>query len=327
MREFIYKIFVEDLFLKSISLVVALTLVFVVRTELEANTTLFVKVTYTEPRDRLMVSQPRVDQVKVVVRGPWGRINRAGETPLEPIHLDLSALREGDLRFTPEMVKVPPGLRIESYVPPSVYLHYEPEVTALIPVQLTMEGEPPEGYRFRQATATPRSVRVRGAQNVVENMHNVLSKPLKVSEIRDTVTVPVELAALPKFASFVDDPPPKIDAAVVVELVEKTFANVPIRTSGSPQNVKLHPETATIVLRGQGLDKLADVPELMLDTSAEERKPPGTKYVKRPQVVKLPPGIAYELRPVDVEFTVLKSELGEKAVRKPEPSEKAPRKP
>ena len=102
MREFIYKIFVEDLFLKSISLVVALTLVFVVRTELEANTTLFVKVTYTEPRDRLMVSQPRVDQVKVVVRGPWGRINRAGETPLEPIHLDLSSLREGDLRFTPE---------------------------------------------------------------------------------------------------------------------------------------------------------------------------------------------------------------------------------
>lgn len=317
MREFFYKIFVEDLLLKAISLVVAVTLVFVVRTELEANSTLFVRVTYTEPRDRLMVTQPRIEQVKVVVRGPWGRINRAGETPLEPIHLDLSTLHEGDLRFTPEMVKVPLGLRIESYAPPSIYLHYEPEVTALIPVQLTMEGEPPEGYRFRQATATPRSVRVRGAQNVVENMHNVLSKPLKVSEIRDTVTVPVELAALPKFAVFVDDPPPKIDAAVVVELVEKTFANVPIRTSGSPQNVKLNPGTATIVLRGQGLDKLGDVPELMLDTSAEERKPPGIKYVKRPQVVKLPPGIAYELRPVDVEFTVLKSEPAEKLPRKP----------
>ena len=295
-------------------------LVFVVRTELEANTTLFVHVTYTEPRDRLMVTQPRIDQVKVVVRGPWGRINRAGETPLEPIHLDLSTLREGDLRFTPELVQVPPGLRIETFTPPSVYLHYEAEVSRMVPVQLTIEGEPPEGYRFRQSTATPRSVRVQGAQNVVENMHNVLSKPLKVSEIRDTVTVPVELAALPKFATFVDDPPPKIDATIVVELVEKTFANVPIRTTGNPQNVKVVPGTATIVLRGQGLDKLTDVPELMLDTAAEERKPAGSKFVKRPQVVKLPPGIAYELRPVDVEFTVLKSEPAEKPTRKTAPA-------
>ena len=315
MREFFYKVFVEDLALKAISLVAALILVFFVRTELEANTTLFVRVTYNEPRDRLMVSQPRIDQVKVVVRGPWGRINRAGETPLEPIPLDLNTLREGDLRFTPEMVHVPQGLRIETFTPPSVYLHYETEVTRTVPLQLTIEGDPPEGYRFRQATATPRSVRVRGAQNVVENMHNVLSKPLKVSEIRDTVTVPVELAALPKFVVFVDDPPPKIDAVVVVELVEKTFANVPIRTTGNSQNVKVVPGTATIVLRGQGLDKLADVPELMLDTAAEERKPAGSKFVKRPQVVKLPPGIAYELRPVDVEFTVLKSEPAEKPAR------------
>jgi hypothetical protein len=214
------------------------------------------------------------------------------------------------------MVQVPAGLRIENFTPPSIYLHYETQVTMHVPVQLTIEGEPAEGYRFRQATATPKTVRVRGAQNVVENMHNVLSKPLKVSEIRDTVTVPVELAALPKFATFVDDPPPKIDAAVVVELVEKTFANVPIRTNGSPQNVKVTPNTATIVLRGQGLEKVADVPELMLDTAAEERKPAGSKYIKRPQVVKLPPGIAYELRPVDVEFTVLKSEPAEKPTRK-----------
>jgi YbbR domain-containing protein len=327
MREFLYKVFVEDLFLKTISLVVAVVLVFLVRTELEANSTLFVRVTYTEPHDRLMVSEPRVDQVKVVVRGPWGRINRAGETPVEPIHLDLSTLREGDLRFTAEMVRLPPGLRIESITPPDVYLHYEPEVTALVPVQLTIEGEPPEGYRFRQATATPRAVRVRGAQNVVENMHNVLSKPLKVTEIRDNVTVPVELAALPKFARFLDDPPPKIDAHVVVELVEKTFANVPIRTSGAPQNVKLNPETATIVLRGQGLEQVADVPELMLDTTAEERKPPGSKFVKRPQVVKLPPGIAYELRPAEVQFTIVKSEPAEKPGRKPESTEKPARKP
>lgn len=317
MREFLYKTFVEDLFLKVLALVVAAVLVFVVRTELEANTTLYVKVTYDEPHGRLMVSDQKVDQVKVVVRGPWGRINRAGETPLEPIHLDLGNYNDGEMRFTPEMVRLPDGLRIEGFQPPSMYLHFEPEILRVVPLQLTIEGAPPEGYRFRQATAVPSSVRLRGAQNVLENMHNVLSRPLRVSEIRDTVTVPVELAALPKHAVFADDAPPKVSATVVVELVEKTFAKVAIQTTGGSKFIKLDTETATVVLRGQGLDRLRDVPELMLDTTAEQRKPAGGTYVKRPQVINLPPGIAYEVRPVEVSFTVLRSEPAEKPARKP----------
>lgn len=318
MRELLYKVFVEDLLIKLVSLLAAVILAFVVRTELEASATLYVRVNYSEPRGRLMVSEQKVDQVKVVVRGPWGRISRVGDTPLEPIQLDLANYSDGELRFTPEMVRLPAGLRIEGFTPSGLYLHYEPEVTVTLPVQLTIEGQPPDGYRIRSSSVSPRTVRLRGAQYVLVNQSNVLTKPLNVANFRDTVSVPVDLAPPPKHAWFADEQAPKVTAEVVVELFEKRFANVAIRTSGQPQNVRLEPATAQVVLRGQGLDRMQEPPQLFLDTSAEERKPAGTTYRKQVQVVNLPPGIGSEVWPVDISFTVLKSE-------KPEPGEKAQR--
>jgi len=98
----------------------------------------------------------------------------------------------------------------------------------------------------------------------------------------------------------------RITVDLNVELVEKRFANVRINTSGAPQNARLSPEVATIVLRGQSLEKLQDVPVLMVDTAADERKPTGTTYIKRIQVTGLPSGIAYEVTPRDVEVTVVR---------------------
>lgn len=317
MREQLYKVFVEDLIIKALALVAAAILVIVVRTELEASTTLFVHVAYTEPQGRVMISEQQPEQVRVVVRGPWGRINRAGEAAVEPIHIDLSNYSDGEMRFSPEMLRLPEGLRVESFVPPSLYLHYEPEVKLALPVQVTIEGEPADGYRFRQATPVPKLVRIRGAQNVLENMRNVLTKPLNIANFTGSASVNVDLVPPPKHTSFMDNPPPKISAEVVVELVEKKFANVPIRPTGNEQNIKISPQTATIVLRGQDLDKLQEIPVLMLDTSAEERKPAGVTYRKRPQVVNLPPGIAYEVSPGQVEFTVLKTEPVKEPGRKP----------
>src|SRR5262245_57330991 len=136
MRELLHKVFAEDVLIKAIAFAVAVVMVFVVRSELEASTALYVRVNYSEPHGRVMVSEQQVDQVKVLVRGPWGRVNHAGEAAVDPILINLSEHNDGELRFKPEMVRLPPGLRVESFVPTGLYLHFEPEVTGTRPVQL-----------------------------------------------------------------------------------------------------------------------------------------------------------------------------------------------
>lgn len=313
MREFLYKFLFEDLLLKVIALVFAVALVFIVRTELEASTALLLRVRYSEPRGRLLISEPSPpEQVKVLVRGPWGRVTRASRAALEPMRIDLAELSDGELRFSPEMARVPEGLNIESFDPPSVYLRFANEAKVALPVQLTTEGELQEGYRLRKTTLSPATVAIRGARSVIENMRNVQTRPLNIAGFTGSATVTAELGPLPKYAFYVEQPAPRITVDLNVDLVEKRFANVHINTSGAPQNARLNPESATIVLRGQSLEKLQDVPVLMVDTAADERKAAGTTYIKRIQVTGLPPGIAYEVTPRDVEVTVVRPAAPEK---------------
>lgn len=319
MREFLYKLLFEDLLLKIIALVIAVALVFVVRTELEASTALLVRVRYGEPRGRLLISEPPPpEQIKVLVRGPWGRVTRASRAALEPMRIDLAELSDGELRFSPEMAHLPEGLRVEGYEPPSIYLRFANEAKVALPVQLTTEGELQEGYRLKKSTLSPTTVVVRGARNVLETLRNVQTRPLNIASFTGAATVNVELGPLPKFAYYLDQPSPRIGVDVLVELVERRFEKVRINTSGAPQNARLNPEAATIVLRGQSLEKLQDVPVLMVDTAADERKPAGTIYIKRILVTGLPPGIAYEVTPREVEVTVVRPTPAEKEpLRKP----------
>lgn len=312
MRELLYKFFVEDLVLKLIAIVAAVVLVFVVRTELEASTALYVRMQYSQPRGRILVSEPPTEQVRVVVRGAWSRIARATQAGLEPIQLDLSDYSDGELRLVADMLRLPEGIRVESFDPPSIFLRYETEAKVSLPVQLTIEGELAEGFRLKKTTVTPSTVKIRGAQDVLESMRNVLTRPLNIAGFTGAATVTVDLGPLPKHAAFVDNPPPRISAEVIVERFERRIANVPIRTTSAPQNIKVTPDVATIVLRGQGLEKLEGMPVAVLDTSAEERKPPGTTFVKRLQVTNIPAGIAYEITPREVEFTIVKSQPPEK---------------
>src|SRR5262245_28672114 len=106
MRELLYKLFIEDVLLKIIALVIAVALVFVVRTELETSTAFYVRVRYSQPRGRILVSEPPPEQVKVVVRGAWGRITRASQAGLEPLHLDLNEYSDGEQRFVSEMLRL-----------------------------------------------------------------------------------------------------------------------------------------------------------------------------------------------------------------------------
>lgn len=307
MRELFSKLFLEDLALKAIALFLAIVLVFLVRTELEATTALLVRVQYTPSQGRVLISEKvPPEQVKVVVRGPWGRVSRASQEVIEPIRITLNDYADSDLRFSAEMLHMPAGLRIESFDPPVASLRFATEATMVLPVQLTTEGQLAEGYRLKKTTIAPPTVKVRGAMPVLETLRNLQTRPLHIAGLTGTTTVTIDLGPLPMHVAFVDSPPPRIQIEAIVELVEKRLPNLRVQSSsGSPQ-IKLSPEAVSVVLRGQGLEKLQELPILTVDTVSDERKPAGFVSMRRVQVTNLPPGIAYEVTPREVEVSVIK---------------------
>ena len=101
-RPLLVRIFVEELPLKVLSLVLAVTLFVLVRNDKDATSGAYVKVIYTLPEDRVLVSDP-VPEVKVLVRGPWTKLQHLDRS-LEPLHIDLTRVHTPDVRIDEDMI-------------------------------------------------------------------------------------------------------------------------------------------------------------------------------------------------------------------------------
>src|SRR4051794_10547678 len=103
-RPALLRALVDELPLKIVSMVIAVTLFVIVRSDKDAATGAYVKVIYTLPTDRVLVSDP-VGEVRVGVRGSWTRLQRFDERALDPIRVDLKDAHDGVFHFDESMVK------------------------------------------------------------------------------------------------------------------------------------------------------------------------------------------------------------------------------
>lgn len=304
-RPFILRAFLDEIPLKIVSLVIAVTLFVIVRSDKDAATGAYVKVIYTLPQDRVLISDP-VGEVRVGVRGPWTRLQRFDERGVDPIRIDLSKAQDEVLHFDESMVRLPVGLRVASITPSEVHIKFEPRATREVPIQAILDGQPAEGFRVSRVSANPPTVLVEGAKNAVDTLQHVFTRPLEVSGARSPVAAEVALADLPRHVHFVDVTQAMVRAEVKAAIVERTFDALPIRILGlSRLDGTLEPSSARLILRGPS-DLVASIKpselSLAVDAQLADTRPP-SHYLRTLAVSGLPSGVAAELQPDSVVLT------------------------
>ena len=305
-RPLFVRIFVEELPLKILSLVLAVTLFVLVRNDKDATSGAYVKVIYTLPEDRVLVSEP-VPEIKVSVRGPWTKLQHLDRS-LEPVHIDLARVRTptGDIRVDEDMIKVPAGVRVSSIVPSEVHVEFEPRVVREVPVQPILEGQPAEGYRVAKVVAEPARVRVDGAKSAVDNIERVPTRPLRITDARGPIKGDVALEAPPLHTRFLESTTVSVRADIQAAMVERTFEGLPIKVVGLTHlDVTVEPPTARLVIRGPS-PLVGDVSDktigLKLDASLIDTRPPA-RYLRALTVSGLPAGVAAEVQPDTIMLT------------------------
>ena len=187
---------VENASLKLAALAISVVLFAVVRGDREAVTAVHAKVVYLYPADRVLMIDP-VAELRITVRGPGNRLGHLDEHDLEAVRVDLRDARDGELRFGEEMVRLPPGLRVEAISPPSIQLRFEARVEREVPIQPVLIGQPAPGFRVVRATCDPRTVVVAGPSSLVSQILHVPTRPLHVSDTREPVRGEVDLSPAP----------------------------------------------------------------------------------------------------------------------------------
>jgi YbbR domain-containing protein len=303
-RPLFVRIFADELPIKILSMVLAVTLFVLVRNDKDATSGAYVKVIYTLPEDRVLVSDP-VPEIKVAVRGPWTKLQHLDRS-LEAIHIDLTRVHTPDVRIDEDMIKVPAGVRVSSIVPSEVHVEFEPRVMREVPVQPILEGQPAEGYRVTKVVANPAKVRVDGAKSAVEAIERVPTRPLRITDARGPIKGEVALEAPPVHTRFLESTTVAVNADVQAAMVERVFDGLPIKIVGLTHlDASVDPPTARLVIRGPS-PLVGDVSDktvaLKIDASLIDTRPP-SKYIRTLTVSGLPAGIAAEVQPDTIMLT------------------------
>jgi YbbR domain-containing protein len=303
-KPLLVRVFIDELPIKILSMVLAVTLFVLVRSDKDAASSAYVKVIYTLPEDRVLVSDP-VSEVKVSVRGPWTRLQHLDRS-IDPVRMDLTRVKSPDVRIDEDLIKLPAGVRVASIVPSEVHVVFEPRVQREVRVQPILEGQPAEGYRVAKVVAEPGEVRVDGAKSAVEKLERVKTRPLGVAEARGPVKGEVALEPPPLHTRYLDATTITVRADVQAAMVERTLPELAVKVVGlTRMEATVEPATAKLTLRGPA-SLLADVNDrtvsLKIDAALIDERPPA-RYIRTVTVSGLPAGVAAEVQPDTIMLT------------------------
>lgn len=259
LRGGIRRAFVENLALKFVAMVLAITLFILVNTDKDVSIATTIGVSYTMPEDKVLVSE-RVDQLRLTIQGPWRRIKRFDEREIERIHIDLSGRSEGVLQFTEEMINLPPGLELLAMSPPDMKLDFDERAEKIVPVNVARSGSPARGYKVEEVMVNPSVVTVRGAERVVSAISAVRTRELSLQGRKESFTEKVQLISPEDYVDIVGGPEVEVRITLEEEQITRSF-ELPVAsrpaTVAVPRNASedffTEPEQVTVTLQGSML--------------------------------------------------------------------------
>ncbi len=284
--------------LKCISVVLAFLLWFVVLGSRTSDLTREVPIEYTLSPGTVFAENPP-DRLVVRVQGPKAFLRSVGSRLEEPLVVNLKDRRVGNhlLRFTPEMLNIPSGVKTISMNPPQVVFRLEELKKKIVPSSVEVAGLIPEGNRLIRAELQPSTVKIRGARSKLANIHQLVSMPIDLSTILESGPVPLNFD-LEALGIDVDGPVPEAWLEVEGEGVLSKLRAIPIQVKGQKKATIIE-KTTTLWVRNEGGGRFdPGLVQVVLDVAGiapgEYQRylhvslPPGVRLVRAfPQIVKV----------------------------------------
>jgi YbbR domain-containing protein len=239
--------------LKLLSLTFAIALFSLVRSEEDAQRSVYVDVVAVLPpkdSDKILVSALPA-RVKVTLRGSRSRLAALGRDDVTPLQMDLRDPGKQFYYFDPSSIGVPGPLSVVAIEPASVQLTWRVRGERSLPVEAKLVGTPASGYSARRPVSVdPKTVNVAGPREEVELLSTLQTEEINVEGLSAGVhDRRARLLPLPGHLTYVEQNVVQTRIEIVPEVAERSFAGLEVAVVG-PGDVTLRPTGVEVVLRG-----------------------------------------------------------------------------
>jgi len=291
----------DNLGLKFLSVVLAVTVFLLVNTDKDREITVRIGVSYTLPHDKVLVSE-RIDDVQVTIKGSWRRLRKFDPREVDRVNLDLRHVPDGEIAIANDMIRLPSGIAITSVSPRYVHVVFDKRLDKVVEVTATVAGRPQHGYRVDEIKPAPSTVRLRGAQGTLAAISTVHTREISLVGRTDSFVADAEITP-PDGVEVVGSPHVAVQIRLEEELVTRKLPGltVVVRSDGDPSRWTVTPPQVDVTLTGAllGVEKArgALVPVVRVASDLRPREveitvegvPPGIGVKVSPEHAKLAP--------------------------------------
>ena len=301
-RRWLHGALFENVGLKALSMVLAVTVFLLVNDDKDREITVRVGVLYVLPENKILTSD-RIDDVRVTLRGPWRRLQRFDERELGRITVDLRSAPTGEVAFTPDMIRAPAGLSVAGISPRSMRVTFDKRGEKLVEISPAVAGHPQHGYVVLEVKSTPSTIKVRGAEKAFSTLTSVRTQEISVEGRTESFTTTTKLVPSDGIELASSDLV-TVHVQVDEELVSRRIPDVPISIQGDgidPARWTITPRHVEITLTGA----LLAVEKARESMKVSVKVQPSEKAAREAEVVieGLPPGVGHRRSPERVRLS------------------------
>jgi YbbR domain-containing protein len=291
----------DNVGLKFLSVVLAVTVFLLVNTDKDREITARVGVSYTLPEDKVLVSD-RIDEVRVTIKGAWRRLRKFDEREIERVNLDLRRISSGEIAISSDMIHLPSGVTVTSISPRSVHIAFDKRIDKVVEITPAITGRPQHGYVVAEVKPIPATVKLRGGEGMLAALTAIHTREISLEGRTDSFVEETEIVP-PGGVEVIGNPQVAVQIHVDEELVIRKLPGLTVvpRGDGDVSRWKITPPQVDVTLTGTLLavekarSSLVPIVKLTPDPRSREVEvtidglPPGIGVKISPEHVKLAP--------------------------------------
>ncbi|MDZ8118583.1 CdaR family protein [Pontiella agarivorans] len=211
------------------------------------------------------------------------------------------------IKLTPAHLRNPTGAKVVSFSPSEIVVRMDQEGERLLPVKAAISGNLPEGIEIERIVATPASVKVSGARQILDSMENIHTEKIDLADRQATFKESVPIA-VPQAGRLAVDPNwVSIEVFLAEHNSTADFDKIPVRIVSSPgeeRRIEIFPKTVNITVQGdkRAVERL-ETKDLFIYVSCQDL--PEAAAYELPLEINLPP----EIKMVKIEPAVVQVEI------------------
>jgi YbbR domain-containing protein len=217
-RSFFQRVFVHNLWLKVVSLLLAIGLWLAVARDPIAEVELRVPIEFQNLPDKLEIDSANSTEVQIRVRGPERVIHRL-QTADVHAEINLATVRPGERTFdlSSSQIHVPQDLEVVQIIPAQFHLSFDDRATRKIEVRPRVTGNFASAMRVAQVIADPPNVTITGPRRRVDAVEAATTDPVDATGVMTRATFVTH--------AYVTDP--------LIQVAHPTLIRVTVTMEGS----------------------------------------------------------------------------------------------